>query len=647
MDPIKDIHSITLYLRAYCSLDLEECGAQRYAESSDFTPLLLLYSINDEQYIHTVDFTQGEAVPEELLEVLTDPDTLKWAYDADRERPLLAAATGHRLSPLGWRSTTVLAAAHGLPAEPATLMPFLMGQRCPVEETERATFAHFELPQPMPGRSGAIIRRILPKDDPAAWTTYHRTHCSRFALHSLLTRQLRATYGDDDPQLWQDYDLDQRINDRGILLDYTFADQAAQAVLTRRAQVHKELDGLCLGHSQSLVADALLAPNMDEATKECIRSLRQEDRMTSVSKYETMLECECADGRLHGMFRFYGARTGRWTSRLVQLQNMPRMTLPCLDEARRLIREGDLHEAAQLTQEATPMEVLSQLVRTALIPSPGCRFIICDFAAVEARVLAWLVEEEWVLDVLRTTGRLYEATAAQLYGVSEAEITHDDPRRAHGKVATLALGYGGGMQALARMGGTALGLTEPEMIAIVKAWRQSRPKTTAFWDDLAHAFMGCLYRQDPLFGGQEGGQTLGRLRLTLQRGTGALVIALPSGRRLYYPKAHAARTGTHYGPAYYAKGSAPDSVTRTNGATLTENVVQAIARDLLADVLRRLAGMGLRVVAHVHDEVIIEAPEASADRMMEETQAVFRTPPAWATGLPLDCSAFLSDYYQK
>jgi DNA polymerase len=594
-----------------------------------------------------VDFTRGDTVPDTVSEALEDPAVLKWGYDAGRERILLGVALGRRLSPVGWHSTSVLAASYGLPTDDGILRAALGINDGASYKALAAVgcFAHFELPQPMRGKPN-VTRRILPDDEPTEWTAY-RQHAAALLTHYMhLTQELRRHYGDGREQLWADYVVDQRINDRGICLDYVFANSAAQAVDIRAAKVRKQLTELCAGYSPAVIADALRAPRMDAATKATILSLQTENRMTSVKKYDTMLDCECADGRLHGMFRFFGAHTGRWTSHLVQLQNLPRMALPCLDECRRLLREGDF-TAPEMLRDVAPMEMLSQLLRTALVPAPGCRFVICDFAAIEARVLAWLVGEEWVMDILRTSGRLYEATAAQLYGVPEADITHDDPRRAVGKVATLALGYGGGPTVLAQMGGAELGLTDEQMDNIVQAWRRSRPETVNFWSQIEHAYKGILVRQDPLSRGIDDTRMVGRVRVMMRQPVGALTIALPSGRELYYPKAFAKREGVKYVPAYYDTTDGRFGPQTARGPKLTQNIVQAIARDLLADVLQRLDDAGMRVVAHVHDEVIIEAPEAAAERIMTDAQEIFRTPPAWAKDLPLDCSAFLADYYKK
>ena len=453
--------------------------------------------------------------------------------------------------------------------------------------------------------------------------------------------------------------IDQRINDRGVLLDMDFVHHAVHmdnVYKGRLAVEAAELSGLenpnsvaqlksWLGEQTGSTVKALGKkdiPDMlkatDDDTVRRVLEIRTEMGKTSTKKYEAMTTAACADGRVRGLLQFYGAnRTGRWSGRLVQVQNLPQNHLPDLDYARQLVKEGDL-DMVEMMYGNVP-DTLSQLIRTAFVAKEGHIFMVCDFSAIEARVIAWLAGEQWRLEVFRTHGKIYEASASMMFHVPVEEITKTDPRRQKGKIAELALGYQGGVGAMKTMGGERIGLSESEMADIVNHWRKANPAIVSLWSDVERAAAAAIETGGP-------SETHG---LYFFKRMGLLMIKLPSGRCLCYPK-----------PAIGANRFGGKSITyeglnqttkqwgtqETYGGKLVENIVQGIARDCLAETMARLEKKGYPIVFHVHDEVIIEARN-DGSQSLETVEDVFRTPIPWAPELPLKGAGYTTPYYLK
>ena len=495
--------------------------------------------------------------------------------------------------------------------------------------------------------------RNLPKDAPEKWRQL-KTYCIRDVDVEKQIRQRLAKF--PIPKREQEiYCLDQRINDRGIMVDRNLVNHAVACDLlykeTATARAY-ELTGLENPNSVSqlklwlkekgLEVDSLAKDTVKDLSMKAegdvqeVLKLRLATSKTSVKKYEAIDRSVCAENRVHGLLQFYGAnRTGRWAGRLVQIHNHPQNHLPDLELARALVSEGR-YEEVELFYESTP-NVLSELIRTAFVAKPGCRFIISDYSAIEARVLAWLAGEEWRLQVFETHGKIYEASASAMFHVPIEEITKTSPLRQKGKISELALGYGGAVGALTSMGALKMGLTEEELPGLVSTWRSANPHITAFWWAVDEATVTAVRDKKPSKVG----------RVSFEYKSGILFVTLPSGRKLSYvkPRMMLNKFGRE-GLTYEGIGESKKWMRlETYGPKLVENIVQAASRDILAEAMLRLEKEGFDIVCHVHDEVVLEVPDGKSS--VEEVNEIMAVNPVWTEGLPLKAAGFESPFYKK
>lgn len=649
------MREIGIDIETYSSRDLSKCGVYKYAEADDFTVLLFAYSV-DNGPVKCIDLAQGEELPDEIVSALTDPSVVKTAWNAAFERICLTRFLGldKPLDPAQWRCTMVRAARMGLPlslGQCAEVLKLTEGKM-----TEGKALIRFFS---VPGRNGV---RHLPSAALDKWATF-KSYCIRDVEveQQLLSKVRRLEPVEFDEQL---YVADQEINDRGVLIDRELVDAAARFDSEYKAELLKEaqrLTGLDNPNSAAQIKEYLkrrtgLAfasinksnlDDIDEALKywpdaRRVMALRREMAKTSNKKYEAMQACVCDDGRIHGLLQFYGAaRTGRWAGRLVQVQNLPQNHLPDLGYARELVKAGDLADFEMNYADVT--QVLSELIRTALIASPRHTLHVCDFSAIEARVIAWLAGEKWVLDVFRSGGDIYCATASQMFGVPVEKHGRNAHLRQKGKISVLALGYGGGIAALEAMGGSKLGLTEAEERETVKLWRNANKSIVKFWSIIEAAAISAI---------RTGGSVTINQGVKVGYRWGMLLITLPSGRTMCYPRARVSMEyddswrGDHEVIEYEGLNQTTKKweTNRTYGGKLTENVVQAIARDILGVVILRARAAGLPIVFHVHDEIIVDAPEG---RSLAEVEALFSEPIDWCRDLPLKGAGYSTPYYLK
>ena len=637
-------------IETFSDVDLIKCGVYAYADSPAFEVLLFAYSFDGGE-TRVIDLAQGEELPEEVAEAVFDGSVVKTAFNANFERTCLCKYFGRYLPPDSWHCSAVQAAVLALPRSLEDVGAVLGLDEQKMKEGKEL-IRYFCVPC-KPTKANGGRRRNLPCHAPEKWELF-KTYCMRDVdVEKAIRRKLyKFPIPEGEMEL---YRLDQRINDRGVLVDMGLVRQAVvcerlhKEVVTRRAY---ELTGLenpnsvaqlkgWLGEngveaeSLSRKAVAELIEGADGEVEELLR-LRLLMAKTSVKKYEAMERSVCSDGRVHGLLQFYGAnRTGRWAGRLVQVQNLPQNHLPDLELARGLVREGRF-EDVEMFYGSTP-EVLSELIRTAFVPEAGCRFVVADFSAIEARVLAWLAGERWRLEVFSSHGKIYEASAAAMFHVSVEEVTKGSPLRQKGKIAELGLGYGGAAGALISMGALDMGLSEDELPSLVAVWRRANPHITQFWWDVDKAAVEAVVKRTRTRAG----------RIAFEYRSGILFVMLPSGRRLAYvkPRMGVNRFGreglTYEGILENKKWGRIE----TYGPKLVENIVQGTARDLLAEAMLRVEKEGYPIVMHCHDEIIAEVPEGTGSvEGMCELMAVC---PAWAEGLPLRADGYECGFYQK
>lgn len=638
--------TLSLDLETYCDLSLPQVGVYRYAADASFEVLLLAYSV-DGGPVQIVDLAQGEEVPPEILDALGDPTVEKWAYNAAFERVCLSAHLGTWLAPTSWRCSLVWASSIGLNASLANAASAL---RLTAQKMEEGRDLIRKFSQPIkPSKANGMRVRNFPADLPKQWGVF-KEYCVRdVEVEQAIQERLAKA---PSPE-WGLYELDQQINDRGIGVDVDLARAAIRTSEDHRTNAiarAREITGLDNPNSpiqllswiraagvglasmaRQDVLDALQTATGDVA--EVLR-LRLELAKSSVKKYQAMERAAGPDHRARGLLQFMGAgRTGRWAGRLIQVQNLPRQSQSDLDVARDLVKRG--HGGDLETLWGSTPDILSELVRTALIPAPGKHFVVADFSAIEARVLAWLAGERWVLDLFESGGDIYCETGSRMFGQA---VTKASPLRQKAKVAVLACGYQGGPGALVQMGALRMGLDESELKPIVDAWRTANPRIVGFWYDVQGAAKRTIESGYP--------SRVGRIIFSLE--SGVLYISLPSGRKLSYP---APRLGenrfggesiTHLGVGVNRKWQRLE----TYGGKLAENIVQATARDILAEAMLRLEAADMPIVMHVHDEVVIEADQLSG-ASVDEVCALMSQSPAWADGLPLAAEGFTCDYYQK
>lgn len=647
------MRTLSIDIETYSSVDLKTSGVYRYVEAPDFEILLFAYAWDDGP-VEVIDLTEVEDLPEDVMNALADPGVIKTAFNANFERTCLAKHFDMECDPTQWQCTAVHAAYLGLPGN-------LDGvAKCLKLEAQKDTkgknlIKYFSVPC-KPTKANGGRTRNLPHHDPEKWQQFIEYNRRDVEVERAIRKKLeRYPVPEFEHRLWC---LDQQIVDRGVMLDAELVEQAIKgdtAFHKQREDEAKELTGLENPNSvaqlkkwledehnvnvTSLSKDnvaALIEQTENEDVKRVLR-LRQEMSKTSVKKYQAMQRVRCQDGRARGLIQFYGAnRTGRWAGRLVQVQNLPRNYLPDLALARELVRSGD-HETLEMLYDNIP-DVLSQLIRTAFIPSPGHRLIVSDFSAIEARVIAWLAGEKWRLDVFNSHGKIYEASASQMFGVPIEQITKGSDLRQRGKVAELALGYQGGVGALKQMGALDMGLTEEELPELVETWRGANPNIVQFWYDVERAALTAVRekRKVPLHHG-----------ISFLYEAGMMRIKLPSGRHLTYvrPKIGKNKFGkdaiSYEGVGDQGKWMRLD----TYGGKLVENIVQAVARDCLAVAMMRVADAGYHIVMHVHDELVADAPHGFGS--LTEVEAIMSRPIEWAPGLPLKAEGFETDFYMK
>ena len=645
------MQTLSIDLETFSSQPLQRTGVYRYVESPDFEILLFAYSV-DGGPVRQIDLACGEKIPSEILCALEDDKVIKWAFNANFERICLSRflgyPTGDYLEPDSWKCSMVWAAYMGLPLSLEGVGAVLGLEKQKLAEG-KDLIKYFCQPC-APTKSNGQRTRNLPKHAPDKWLTFKKYNIRD--VETEMSIQARLSKYPVPDSVWEEYHLDQEINDRGVGLDMELVRQAIQMDGRSRSeltQAMKELTSLDNPNSvqqmkqwladNGVETDTLGKKAVAELLKTApqqlqkVLTLRQQLAKSSVKKYQAMETAVCADGRARGMFQFYGAnRTGRWAGRIIQMQNLPQNHLDDLTEARGLVRAGGF-DALEMLYEDVP-DTLSQLIRTAFVPQENRKFIVADFSAIEARVIAWLADEKWRQDVFAEGKDIYCASASQMFGVPVEKHGVNGHLRQKGKIAELALGYGGSVGALKAMGALEMELSEDELPALVSAWRQANPKIVQFWWAVDRAVMDAVTRKTTT-------KTHG---IIFSARNGMLFITLPSGRSLAYvkPKIGENRFGgdciTYEGIGGTKKWERIDSY----GPKFVENIVQATSRDILCYAMKTLRCCS--IVMHIHDEVVIEA-----DRRMS-LQAVCdqmgRTPP-WASGLQLRADGYETDFYKK
>lgn len=651
--------ALSIDLETYSSVDLGKSSVYRYVESPDFDILLFGYCV-DGCPVQVVDLAQGEQIPPEIIDALSDERVHKWAFNANFERVCLSEwlrrnsyplhnehystpddpCMGY-LDPVGWHCTMVWSAYLGLPLSLKDA-GFALGLDKQKLTEGKDLIKYFCVP----GKDG---QRHLPVDAPDKWSTFKAYNLRDVETEMGIQERLRKYPVPD--AVWNQYHLDQQINDRGIAVDMALVhsaisiDERSREELTAKL---KELTMLENPNSVQQMKDWLAENGLETETlgkkqvtellktaPEPLRSvlvLRQQLAKSSVKKYQAMEATVCADGRVRGCFQFYGARTGRWAGRNIQLQNLPQNKMPDLEQARAIVRAGD-YDGVRMLYDSTP-DVLSQLIRTAFVPRSGHTFFVADFSAIEARVIAWLAGEDWRQRVFADGKDIYCASASQMFGVPVEKHGINGHLRQKGKIAELALGYGGSVGALKAMGALEMGLQEEELKPLVDAWRTANPMIVNLWWAVDDAVMTVIRMKSST-------ETHG-IRFTCQ--SGMLFITLPSGRQLSYVKPRIGENQFGSPPATYMGTNAARQWDRLEsyGPKFVENIVQAISRDVLCYAMQTLRCCS--IVAHVHDELIIEVdPRMSLEAVCEQ---MGRTPP-WAPGLQLRADGYATDFYKK
>lgn len=645
---------LSIDLETYSDVDLPNCGVYRYVEG-DFHILLFAYAFDDEE-TKCVDMACGEQLPAEVVDAIHNENIIKSAWNAQFERICLSKYFGTQLSPDSWQCTMVWAASLSLPLKLATAAQALKTAQQKDAVGERL-IRYFSLPC-KPTKTNGGRTRNLPEHAPEDWKLF-KSYC----IQDVETERDIRRRLEKFPLLsqeWDYYHMDQRINDRGILIDKELVQQAIicnmamSEEMTKRAYALTglenpnsvsqlkgwleergiEVDSLGKKNVASLITD--LDKHSADGEALDMMKLRLQMAKSSVKKYQAAERYICTDGRAHGLFQFSGAnRTQRWAGRGIQLQNLPQNHISTLDEARDLVKMG-CFDMIEVLYGNTP-DILSQLIRTMLTPKPGCEFIVADFSAIEARVLAWLAGEQWRLDAFQRGEDIYCASASQMFGVPVVKHGINGELRQKGKVAELACGYSGGSGALISMGALDMGLKEDELPEIISSWRDANPEIVKFWYAVEKAAIETVKDHND--------RAVGRIGFQFSANT--LWIVLPSGRRLAYikPKLQPNRFGRM---ALTFEGlGANNKWTRgeTYSGKLTENITQATARDLLAEAMRRMELAGLGIVGHVHDEVILEVPKGSMT--VDDVCAIMNQNPKWTDGLPLSSAGYTGNYYFK
>ena len=643
--------NLEIDIETYSSISLQKSGVYRYVEADDFEIILFGYSVDGGE-VKVIDLMAGEKIPSEILDALSDQDITKWAFNAQFERVCLSRYLGYPfgsyLNPSSWKCSMVWSAYMGLPLSLEGVGAVLGLEKQKLTEG-KDLIRYFCVPC-NPTKTNGGRTRNLPSDEMEKWQKFI-AYNKRDVETEMLIQQSLIKFPVPD-EIWNEYILDQEINDRGIKIDMDFVKQAiamdeiSHTKLMSQMQEITELDNPNSVQQMKgwlaengLETDTLGKKAVAELLKDApddlseVLKLRQQLSKSSVKKYTAMENAVCADSRARGMFQFYGAnRTGRFAGRLVQLQNLPQNHMPDLKEARGIVKSGD-HETLEMLYEDIP-DTLSQLIRTAFVPKEGNKFIVADFSAIEARVLSWLAGEQWRNEVFANGGDIYCASASQMFRVPVEKHGVNAHLRQKGKIAELALGYGGSVGALKAMGALEMGILEEELKPLVNAWRQANPYIVKFWWDVDREVKKCIKEKKS--------QEVQNIKFHYM--SGMLFIVLPSGRKLAYVKPRigenifGGESVTYEGVGATKKWERLESY----GPKFVENIVQAISRDILMYAMKTLSTCS--IVAHVHDEVIIEADQSlSLDMVCKQMGRV----PPWAKGLLLDADGYECDFYKK
>lgn len=650
------IKTLSIDLETRSSADISKCGVYKYAEDPYFDILLFGVSVNSGP-VTVYDLACGDTIPEEIIQALPDPAVLKFAFNAAFERICLSLwlrkhyqqlISDRYLNPESWRCTMVWSAYNGLPLSLEKVGAVLGFEQQKMKEG-KDLIRYFCCPcRPTKANGGRTWNR--PMHAPGKWQLFKQYNARDVEVEMQIQERLRKYPVPDF--IWREYQQDQLINDRGIRIDQELVtealriDELSKTDLTSRM---RNITGLENPNSviqlKGYLADngletetlgkkdvASMLKTAPEALSE-ILSLRLQVAKSSVKKYTAMQNACCADGRCHGMFQFYGAnRTGRWAGRLIQLQNLPQNHMPDLEQARELVKQGD-YETLNLLYQSVP-GVLSELIRTAFIPRDGYKFIVADYSSIEARVLSFLAQEQWRINVFHVGRDIYCESASKMFGVPVQKNGVNGHLRQKGKICELALGYGGSVGALKAMGGEDMGLTEDEMQSLVNMWRDANPNIVRFWWAVDEAVKTAIKLRIP--------QHVGNIHFDV--GHGMMFITLPSGRRLAYAKPVIAENRFGGESFAYMEIDAQKHWSRTEsyGAKVTENLIQAISRDILANAMQALRDY--RLVGHVHDEVIIEAPQ---DASLGTVCELMGRSPAWLPGIELRADGYECGFYMK
>lgn len=649
-------------VETYSSVDIKESGAYKYIESPDFEILIIGYALNDNP-VKIIDLAQGEEIPEEFEEALLDQDCIKVAHNAVFER-LSFKRIGYNIPAEQWYCTSVKAAYCGLPLSLDEVSKALNLTDKKLD-TGKALIKYFSCPCKAT-RINGMRTRNYPEHAPEKWEMYKEYNkydvlAEREIFHRLEKYEI--------PEIERKmYVLDQNINDRGILVDIELAksaidvDNTYTSILVQQAQ---QLTGLKNPNSPtqirkwiedktSNVVLSLSKESMPDLMKEFadypdiieMLNIRKKLSKTSIKKYYAMLNCAMKDHRVRGTFQFYGAnRTGRWAGRLLQLQNLSKNHISHIEIPREMIRARDWESVEMMYDDVA--DILSQLVRTALIAPSGKVFSVADFSAIEARVISWLANEKWRMDVFHGDGKIYEATGAKMFNVPISAITKGSVLRDKSKISELALGYEGSLGALKRMGGERMGLSDTEMMSLVRKWRSANPAIVDMWKEIDEASKEAVRYQRPV--------SCTCRNIIFNCDGEFMTIQLPSGRKLFYygPKFKDKKIGRSTMPTRVLCYQGVVQETKqwgeidTYGGKLTENIVQAISRDLLGNSMLNLEANGYYPVCHIHDEILSEVPEKNAQAYYEEMASIMGTPPEWASDLPLRADGYITPFYLK
>lgn len=649
-------------VETYSSVDIKESGAYKYIESPDFEILIIGYALDDGP-VKIVDLAQGEEMPEEFEEALLDPDCVKVAHNAVFER-LSFKRIGYNVPAEQWYCTSVKAAYCGLPLSLDGVSKALNLTDKKLD-TGKALIKYFSCPCKAT-RVNGMRTRNYPEHAPEKWEMYKEYNKYDVLAEREIFKRLEAYIIPGIERKM--YVLDQNINDRGILVDMELAESAIAvdntytSILTQHAQ---QLTGLenpnspvqikqWIEKTTGCVVMSLSKETMPDLMKEFadypdvieLLNIRKKLSKTSIKKYYAMLNCAMKDHRVRGTFQFYGAnRTGRWAGRLLQLQNLSKNHISHIEVPREMIRARDWESVEMMYDDVA--DILSQLVRTALIASPGKVFSVADFSAIEARVISWLANEKWRMDVFRGDGKIYEATGAKMFNVPISAITKGSVLRDKSKISELALGYEGSLGALKRMGGERMGLSDTEMMSLVRKWRSANPAIVDMWKEIDEASKEAVRYQRPV--------SCTCRNIIFDCNGEFMTIQLPSGRKLFYygPKFKDKKIGCSTMPTRVLCYQGVVQETKqwgeidTYGGKLTENIVQAISRDLLGNSMLNLEANDYHPVCHIHDEVLCEVPEENAQAYYEEMASIMGTPPEWTSDLPLRADGYTTPFYLK